>query len=128
MFGKEITKILGHVISSAGMATDPEKITRVAQWPISLNKQELRQFLGFVNYYRRFVQDCVSIAKPLYQLTECNKLFKCTTQDCFVILHRVPYGGKLWCHQNLTKFMTDQKFVKFSPSKFLHFYRVSCEH
>ena len=29
-------------------------------------------------------------------------------------------GGKLWCHYNLAKLMTDQKFARFSPSKFLH--------
>ena len=45
-------KFLNHVISSAGIATDPEKIAKVVQWPVPLNKQELQQFLGFVNYYR----------------------------------------------------------------------------
>ena len=83
-------KFLGHVISSAGIATDPEKIAKVAEWPVPLNKQELQQFLGFVNYYRRFIQDCGSITKPLYQLTECNRPFKWTDQcqDAFVKLCR----------------------------------------
>ena len=83
-------KFLGHVISSAGIATDPEKITRVAQWPVPLNKQELQQFLGFVNYYRRFIKNCASVAKPLYQLTENNKAFKWTDhcQDSFVMLRK----------------------------------------
>ena len=65
VFGMETVKFLGHVISSAGIATDPEKIAKVAQWPVPLNKQELQQFLDFVNYYRRFIQDCASIAKTL---------------------------------------------------------------
>ena len=73
MFGRETVKFLGHVISSAGIATDPEKIAKVAQWPVPFNKQELQQFLGFINYYRRFIQDCASIAKPLYQLTEMQQ-------------------------------------------------------
>ena len=68
VFGKDTMKFLGHVISSADIATDPEKIATVAQWPVPLNKQELQQFLGFVNYYRRFIKDCASVAKPLYQL------------------------------------------------------------
>ena len=78
------------MISSAGIATDPENIAKVAQWPVPLNKQELQQFLGFVNYYTRFIQDCASIAKPLYQLTEYNRAFKWTDQcqDAFVRLHR----------------------------------------
>ena len=43
---------LGHVISSAGIATDPEKIEKVSQWPVPVNVQEVQQFLGLVNYYR----------------------------------------------------------------------------
>ena len=83
-------KFLGHVISSTGIATDPEKIAKVDQRPVPLNKQELQQFLGFVNYYRRFIQDCASFAKPLYQLIECNRPFKWTDQcqDAFVRLRR----------------------------------------
>ena len=50
VFGRETAKFLGHVISSAGMATDSEKIAKEAQWPVPLNKQEFQQFLGFVNY------------------------------------------------------------------------------
>ena len=52
VFGRETVKFLGHVILSAGIATDPEKIAKVAQRPVPLNKQELQQFLGFVKYYR----------------------------------------------------------------------------
>ena len=91
VFGRETVKFLGHVISSVGIATDPEKIAKVAEWLVPLNKQELQQFLGFINYYRQFIQDCGSIAKLLYQLTECNRPFKWTDQckDAFVRLRRV---------------------------------------
>ena len=51
VFGKDTVKFLGHIISSAGIATDPEKISRVAEWPIPVNKKELQQFLSFINYY-----------------------------------------------------------------------------
>ena len=83
-------KFLGHIISSFGISTDPDKIPKVAQWPVPLNKLELQQFLGFVNYYRPFIQDCAFIAKPLYQLTECNCPFNWTEQcqDSFAVLHR----------------------------------------
>ena len=36
----------------------------------------------------------------------------------------IPYGGKLWCHENLAKLMTAKKFAKFSPFIFLHIYGV----
>ena len=36
------------------------------------------------------------------------------------------FGGKLWHHENLAKLTTNQKFAKFSPSKFLHIYGKVC--
>jgi len=90
VFGKHTVRFLGHVISLTGIATDPDKIARAAEWPIPLNKQELQQFLGLINYYRRFVKDCASISTPRYQLTECNRAFKWTDQcqDSFLMLCR----------------------------------------
>ena len=41
VFGKDTVRFLGHIISSAGITTDPEKISRVAEWPIPVNRQEL---------------------------------------------------------------------------------------
>ena len=73
-------KFLGHVISSAGIAIDPEKVEKVSQWPVPVNGREVQQFLGLVNYYRRFMKDCAQLAKPLYRLTEKNHLFRWTDQ------------------------------------------------
>ena len=77
----------------------------MAQWPVPLNKQELQQFLSFVNYYRRFVQDCASIAKPLYQLTEHNRPFKWTDQfqDSFVVLRRALVSAPVLAFPNCSR-------------------------
>ena len=72
-FYRDTVKFLGHVISSAGtgtsIATDPDKIEKVSQWPVPVSVWEVRQFFGLVNYYRQFVKNCSELAKPLYCLT-----------------------------------------------------------
>jgi hypothetical protein len=62
-------KYLGHVVSNRGVSTDPDKITAVKNWKEPTCQSELRTFLGFTGYYRRFCPDYASIAKPLYRLT-----------------------------------------------------------
>lgn len=59
---------LGHIISSNGVSTDPKKVEAVANWQRPNNILELRSFLGFTSYYRRFVYGFAKLAKPLHQL------------------------------------------------------------
>ncbi|KAL0194732.1 hypothetical protein M9458_008304, partial [Cirrhinus mrigala] len=67
-FFKEEVHYLGHVISSEGVSTDPGKVEAVAQWPRPTNVSELRSFLGFASYYRRFVEGFAKLAAPLHRL------------------------------------------------------------
>jgi transposase InsO family protein len=60
---------LGHVVSSESISTDPKKIEAVKKWTTPQCQTEVRTFLGFVGYYRRFVNSFASIAKPLSILT-----------------------------------------------------------
>ena len=67
---KEVV-FLGHVVSSDGIKTDPEKVKAVETWPVPLNVKELQSFLGLASYYRKFILGFSIIAEPLYQL--CRK-------------------------------------------------------
>ena len=69
LFSREV-KYLGHVVSENGISTDPEKIECVRSWPVPRNKKQVRSFLGFCSYYRKFVKGFSLIAKPLFVLTE----------------------------------------------------------
>ena len=73
-------RFLGHVISSEGISTDPEKTSKVATWPAPTCKRDVQQFLGLANYYRRFIKNFAEIAKPLHQLTEKTHSFSWTDQ------------------------------------------------
>lgn len=59
---------LGHVVSPKGIAPDPQKIEAVHQIQPPKNVTQLRSFLGLVGYYRQFIRNFSSVAKPLNQL------------------------------------------------------------
>ena len=59
---------MGHVISAAGVSTDPDKVQEVLNWAVPSTPKKLRGFLGLAGYYRKFVQGFGIISKPLTQL------------------------------------------------------------
>lgn len=68
-FFMKSVKYLGHIVSEEGVKTDPDKISALTTWPKPTNIRELKSFLGFTGYYRRFVKDYSKIARPLNALT-----------------------------------------------------------
>lgn len=72
---------LGHVVSDEGISVDPEKTRAISEWPVPLNKHEIRSFLGLCTYYRRYVKGFANIAKPLTRLTEEKRIFEWNS-DC----------------------------------------------
>ncbi|GJX00819.1 putative reverse transcriptase domain-containing protein [Tanacetum coccineum] len=66
---------LGHVIDSKGIHVDPAKIESIKDWASPKSPTEIRQFLGLVGYYRRFIEGFSKIAKPMTKLTQkkCNQ-------------------------------------------------------
>jgi hypothetical protein len=71
---------LGHIISAQGVSTDPAKIDAVVTWPTPTNVKELRSFLGFAGFYRRFVRHYAIISKPLTSLLKKQTLFLWTSE------------------------------------------------
>jgi len=66
---------LGHVVSSAGVAPDPQKVSVVNDFPVPRNVKQVHSFLGLCNYYRKFVRGFAKIAAPLNQLTRKSTPF-----------------------------------------------------
>ena len=67
-FFKKWIHYLGHIVSNKGIETDPKKIEAIVKWPGPHTVHEVRKFLGFTNYYRKFVYKYAQIARPLNKL------------------------------------------------------------
>jgi len=87
-FAQKALKYLSHIISAAGVATDPKKITDVQNWPPPETPKDVRGFLGLAGYYRKFVRHFGTIAKPLTELLKKGHIFQWTTihQEAFDLL------------------------------------------
>ena len=72
LFRKSVS-FLGHTVSDKGIGCDPEKIEAVRSWATPSNATEVRSFLGFASYYRRFIPKFATIASPLHALTGSGK-------------------------------------------------------
>ena len=67
-FFRDEIEYLGHVVSGKGISTNPKKIEAVAKWPTPKTVYDVRSFLGFVGYYRRFIKNFSKITKPIREV------------------------------------------------------------
>ncbi|KAL0181246.1 hypothetical protein M9458_023652, partial [Cirrhinus mrigala] len=64
-FHQDKVSFLGYIISSEGVAMDERKVEAVLNWPLPSTLRELQRFLGFANFYRRFIRNFSTAAAPL---------------------------------------------------------------
>ena len=86
-FFKDRIAYLGHVVSKAGIETDTKKIQEIVDWPRPVTVTDVRQFLGFTNYYRKFIKGYTVVANPLNKLISGENAKKKNkkvewTEDC----------------------------------------------
>ena len=65
----------GMIISENSIAIDPIKIQGILDWPIPTKVRDIRAFIGFVGFYRPFINGFSKIAKPLHDLTKKDRMF-----------------------------------------------------
>jgi hypothetical protein len=69
-FNKQEVKFLGHTVGRHGLKVDESKIQVVKDWPVPKDLNQLRQFLGLTNYFRKFIQGYSTLTAPLTSLTK----------------------------------------------------------
>jgi hypothetical protein len=60
---------LGMIVSTNGVRIDPAKVAAINKWEPCSNVKDVQAFLGFVNFYRRFIKSFSKIVRPLVSLT-----------------------------------------------------------
>ena len=87
-FFKKHIQYLGHLISDEGIQPLLEKLESIAKMPITKNAKQVKQFLGLVGYYRKFVPRFADISRILTKLTHKDQEFKWTPEcdKCFHML------------------------------------------
>ena len=61
---------LGLIISEGKLCMDPIKLEAVRKWPRPKTVKDIQKFLGFYNFYRRFVKGYLELVRPLFDLTK----------------------------------------------------------
>ena len=74
---KEVV-FLGYIVTTTGLAINPKKVEAILEQLAPTNIKEVQSFLGFANFYRRFIKDYLRIAGLLIELTYKDKEFKQT--------------------------------------------------
>lgn len=75
-FETDSISFLGYIISRSGLQMDPQKVDCIKTWPSPRNRKELQRFLGFANYYRKFIRNFSALVKPLTLLTSSLTPFR----------------------------------------------------
>ncbi|RXN22815.1 interleukin-1 receptor accessory -like 1-A isoform X3 [Labeo rohita] len=81
-FLRRSVKFLGHIIDKTGVATDPDKVSAISavseadlMMPdgVTPSQKKIKSFLGMVMYCQKFIPNCSSVAKPLFNLAAAPK-------------------------------------------------------
>ncbi len=85
VFHASSVSFLGSVVSAEGIGMDPAKVRAVMDWPVPDSRTALQRFLGFANFYRRFIHNFSQVATPLTALTSTKSLYAWsnTAQEAF---------------------------------------------
>ncbi|KAJ1571915.1 hypothetical protein NDA15_000291 [Ustilago hordei] len=75
-FHTKTVEFLGYIIKPMGIEMDPEKVCTVKEWPMPESIHDIQRFLGFANFYQRFIAHFAHIAKPLTSLVKPIEWFK----------------------------------------------------
>ena len=107
-FFKNEIHYLGHLISPEGISPLPNKLDSTRHMPVPNSAKEIKQFLGFTGYYRKFVPRIADISRPLTTLTKKDAKFEWTSacQKSFKLLKEALCGEPVLKYADTSKSYT----------------------
>jgi hypothetical protein len=75
-FHSSSVSFLGFVISPDGISMEPDRVATIKEWPVPTSIQDIQIFLGFANFYRRFIDGYSGISAPISSLLRKNQRFE----------------------------------------------------
>ena len=89
-FHEDTIEYFGFILSPNGLSMDPGKVSAILEWPELCKVKDIQSFLGFANFYRRFISNYSEITVPLTCLTRKGTLwdFSDTCQSSFESLKK----------------------------------------
>lgn len=131
-FHKTEVKYLGLVISDKGISMDPGKVETVTKWGDLADLHDVRAFLGFANFYRRFIKGYSNIVAPIVNLTkkdvkfhwskECKDAFE-TLKTAFttapILMHFDP-EAEILVETDASDFVSAGVLSQYGPDGLLH--------
>ena len=79
-FHKKEVEFLGFIVTTEGVRMDPGKVQTILEWPRPTKVKEVQAFMGFVNFYRKFIKGFSGITKPITTLTKKDEKFDWTDE------------------------------------------------
>ncbi|GKA85450.1 putative reverse transcriptase domain-containing protein [Tanacetum coccineum] len=120
-FWLDSVQFLGHVIDRNGVHVVPAKIEAIKNWAAPTTPTEVRQFLGLVGYYQRFIEGFSLISKLLTKLTQKDKKYEWGKEEeesfqALKFTKRITFALRLWRH-----YLCGTKCVVFTDHKSLQY-------
>lgn len=104
-FHKKSVHFLGFILSTDGISMDPSKVKAVMDWPVPQTVKQLQSFLGFANFYRRFIRGYSTLTTPLTALIKKNANWQwgTTQQRVFEQLKQAFTSAPILAHPDPSK-------------------------
>jgi len=100
-FAESKINLLGYTVSEDGVRTDVNKIRAIKEFPRPTNITRVQSFLGLCNFYRKFVNNFATIARPLHEITKKNSFkWKNEQETAFTELKTALINAPVLAHFN----------------------------